>query len=80
MHRVIKATQIPDTYKLELIFDDKKTKVFDAEIYVWWDSFIFWPLKNKQTFSLFEVKDDTVVWETWADFCPNVLYEKSVFK
>jgi hypothetical protein len=38
---------------------------------------VFGPLRNYQTFELFSIKEGTVVWETWADFCPNVLYEKS---
>lgn len=77
IYKIVKVRQVGDTYKLELTFNDWKVKIFDTEPYVWWDSFIFWPMKNKETFKLFELKDDTVVWETWADFCPNVLYEKS---
>ena len=80
IHKVIKAERIKGTYKLNLQFRNWEKKIFDAKNYVWWKSFIFWPLKNDKTFDLFKVKDWTVVWETWADFCPNVLYEKSVLK
>jgi hypothetical protein len=75
IHKVKKVEQVNDTYFLKLTFEDWVVKVFNTEPYLWkW--FIFWPLKHKETFKLFELKDDTVVWETWADFCPNVLYEK----
>lgn len=36
----------------------EKVKVFNTEPYIWWNSFIFGPLKNKETFKLFELKDD----------------------
>jgi len=78
LHKVKKASRIKWTYKIKLQFENWEKKIFDCKSYVWWKSFIFWPLKNDKTFDLFEVKDDTIVWETGADFCPNVLYEKSI--
>ena len=77
IHSIKKVKQIGNTYHLKLTFENGEERYFDCEPYVWWESFIFWPLKNKETFKLFELKYNTVVWETWADFCPNVLYEKS---
>lgn len=76
IYSIIKAKRIKWTYKLKLEFNNWKKKIFDFKSYVWWKSFIFWPLRNSKTFDLFEIKDGTIVWETWADFCPNVLYTK----
>lgn len=79
IHNVINAKQVWESYKLELTFQNWEMKVFDMEPYIgegkW---FIFWPLKHPETFKLFKIQDGTVVWETWADLDPNVLYDKSI--
>ncbi len=80
IHKVKNASRIKGTYKLDIEFDEWEKRVFDFEKYVWWESFIFWPLKNSKTFDLFKIEDWTIRWETWADFCPNVLYKNSTPK
>ena len=76
IYKVLAVEQIGDSYHLKITFNNWVVKDFDCEPYVWWDSYVFWPLKNKHTFKLFNVIDGTIVWDTWADFCPNVLFEK----
>lgn len=80
IHKIINAQQIWDSYHIKVTFWNWVQKDFNVEPYIKNSkSFIFWPLKNKETFKLFKVEDDTLVWETWADFCPNVIYEKATF-
>jgi catabolite regulation protein CreA len=38
-------------------------------------SLIFRPLKQKDIFKMFEVKNNTVTWITWADVSPDYLYK-----
>lgn len=78
IHKVLKEEAIWDWYELKITFDRWEVRKIDLSKYILnSNSFIFWPLKNKYNFKLFTVKDDTLVWETLADFCPNVLYKNS---
>ncbi len=80
IHTVKSAIRIKWTYKLSLEFENGEERIFDFKQYVWGNNFIFWPLKDSDTFDLFKVENWTVVWETWADFNPNLLYKNSLSK
>ena len=75
MHFVKEATYNWD-YSLLLKFKNWKSKIFDMSPFLENKSLIFRPLKQKDIFKMFEVKNNTVTWITWADISPDYLYEK----
>ena len=73
MHFVKKAKYLWD-YKVRLTFEDWVKKTTNLQKYVWkW--FVFWPLENKDFFKTLKVENDTITWETGADFSPDMLYD-----
>ncbi len=62
-------------YSLLLKFKNWKSKIFDMSPFLENKSLIFRPLKQKDIFKMFEVKNNTVTWITWADISPDYLYE-----
>ena len=62
-------------YSLLLKFKNWKSKIFDMSPFLENKSLIFRPLKQKEIFKMFEVKNNTVTWITWADISPDYLYE-----
>lgn len=77
MHFVKEASYNWD-YSLLLKFKNWKSKVFDMSPFLENKSLIFRPLKQKDIFKMFKVKNNTVTWITWADVSPDYLYEKWV--
>lgn len=74
MHFVKEATYKKD-YSLLLKFENWKSKIFDMSPFLENKSLIFRPLKQKEIFKMFKVKNNTVTWITWADVSPDYLYE-----
>jgi len=74
MHFVKEATYNWE-YSLLLKFKNWKSKIFDMSPFLENKSLIFRPLKQKDIFKMFEVKNNTVTWITWADISPDYLYE-----
>jgi len=77
MHFVKEAKYKKD-YSLLLRFEDWKQKEFDMSPFLENKSLIFRPLKQKDIFKMFKVKNNTVTWITWADVSPDFLYEKGI--
>ena len=77
MHFVKEAIYNKD-YSLLLKFEDWKSKIFDMSPFLENKSLIFRPLKQKEIFKMFKVKNNTVTWITWADVSPDYLYENWV--
>ena len=75
MHFVKEASYNWD-YSLLLKFNNWKSKIFDMSPFLENKSLIFRPLKQKEIFKMFKVKNNTVTWITWADVSPDYLYEK----
>lgn len=73
MHSVKKINEIVG-YKISLTFEDKKTKIFDAEPYLD-EGEVFLPLLDLDYFNLVKVEHGTIVWPNGADFCAYFLYE-----
>ncbi len=72
MHLVKRINGI-EGYKINLTFNDRKTKVVDLEPYL--DKGVFLPLRNPDYFKRVKISGNTLVWPNEADFCPDVLYE-----
>ena len=65
-----------DDYMLLLTFDNGKQRIFDVK-----PSFIhdvYNLLKDKDYFKLVKVDYGTVVWPDNIDFCPDILYTRSI--
>ena len=75
MHFVKEASYYKN-YSLLLKFKNWKSKIFDMSPFLENKSLIFRPLKQKDIFKMFEVKNNTVTWITGADISPDYLYEK----
>ena len=77
MHFVKEATY-QKNYSLLLKFEDWKSKLFDMSPFIENTSLLFRPLKQKEIFKMFSIKNNTVTWITWADVSPDFLYENSI--
>lgn len=73
----IKKIKYLNEYKLELLFDDGKTKIVDFEDLIKEDGFYTLPLRDLKFFQ--KVKMDefnyTICWPNGANFSPDLLYE-----
>lgn len=65
-----------DDYKLEIVFNNKETRLFDVKPYLS-DPF-FSPIKNPTIFKTVEINPLTVEWQGEIDICPDELYYNSV--
>ena len=72
MHFVKKAKYIEE-YKIQMTFEDKKTKIVDLKNYL--DGEIFEPLNDINYFKNFKVALNTITWKNGADISPDFLYE-----
>lgn len=75
MHAVKRINSI-DGYKLNLTFNDNKTKIVDVEAYL--DKGIFLIVKDPGYFKKVKIIGSTIAWPNGADFCPDTLYEIGV--
>ncbi len=70
--RVTKAKYL-NGFKIELSFNDGKTKVIDFKELLWGE--VFEPLKDINEFRKFRLNAFTIEWENGADFSPEFLYD-----
>ena len=68
---VVKAVYEGD-YRIRLWFNDNTEKVVDLASSL--KGKVFEPLRDKQAFSRFSVKFNTIEWENGADFAPEYLH------
>ena len=73
--RFIKKANYIKDYKIEITFDNNKTKIVDLKDHLTGE--VFKPLKDIVYFRNFKVDEelDTIVWENGADIAPEFLYE-----
>lgn len=74
--RVNKVKYLED-YKLELVFNNKKTKIVDLYEVVKDGQGVFLPLKDIPYFKKVKVDKDkiSIYWPNGVDLCPDVLYK-----
>lgn len=68
---VVKVTALPE-YRLELVFDNKETRIFDVSPFIkgsW-----FGELKDPAYFSRVKPNGYSLEWEHGQDLCPDDLY------
>jgi len=75
MYLSVNKVKALDDYKLELVFENKETRIFDVKPYL--DTGLFKKLKDKNLFKMVKVSYDTIEWPEGIDLDPEVLYEKS---
>ncbi len=75
MYFSVKQVEPQPDYLLLLTFETGEKKLFDMKPYL--DIGIFRELKDVKVFNTVQVSFNSVVWETGADFDPEVLYKKS---
>ena len=75
MYLSVKKVKALDDYKVELVFENKETRIFDVKPYL--DTGLFKKLKDKNLFKMVKVSYDTIEWPEGIDLDPEVLYEKS---
>lgn len=73
----IKKVKYLSEYKLELLFNDGKTKIVDFENWINQGGFYILPLRDIKYFKkvMMDESNYTICWPNGADFCPDVLYE-----
>ena len=75
MYLSVKKVKAINDYKLELVFENKETRIFDVKPYL--DTGLFKKLKDKTFFKMVKISYDTIEWPEGIDLDPEVLYEKS---
>jgi len=65
-----------DDYKLEIIFTNGETRVFDCSHLL--DFGVFTEFRDVNYFKQARAEGGTVVWPHEQDICPDTLYEDSV--
>ncbi|MGL6169544.1 MAG: DUF2442 domain-containing protein [Fusobacteriaceae bacterium] len=63
-------------YKLQLIFENDETKIFDVSPYL--DKGVFKTLKDINIFNSVRVAFDSIEWSNGVDIDPETLYEDSI--
>ena len=76
MYSGVKSVKPLADYKLLLVFDDGKKRVFDVT--PWLTKGAFRELRDETVFRTARVSFDTVEWANGADLCPELLYAESV--
>ena len=72
MYLSVNKVKALDNYKLELVFENKETRIFDVKPYL--DTGLFKKLKDKNLFKMVKVSYDTIEWPEGIDLDPEVLY------
>lgn len=75
MKKVISVKPL-ENYILQIEFDSKEVRLFDAKPYL--NLGIFIELKNKNYFKDVRTNLDSISWKNGQDFSPETLYLKSV--
>jgi hypothetical protein len=74
MRKVVSA-KARENYRLELVFDDGSSRLFDATPYL--EKGIFVELKDPEYFRKFRLAFGTVQWANEQDFASETLYAES---
>jgi hypothetical protein len=69
----VSNAQYLDGYKLELQFNNGKTKIVDLKNELAGE--VFLPLKNIDYFKQYKIAYNTIEWPNGADFAPEFLYQ-----
>ena len=72
MNPRVKAVTAGDDYRLELVFANGETKIYDCRPLL--EFGVFQELKDPGYFRLARVELGTVVWPHQQDICPDTLY------
>ena len=75
MYLSVNKVKALDDYKLELVFENKETRIFDVKPYL--DTGLFKKLRDKNLFKMVKVSYDSIEWPDGIDLDPEVLYKKS---
>ena len=75
MYLSVNKVKALDDYKLELVFENKETRIFDVKPYL--GTGLFKKLKDKNVFKMVKVSYDSIEWPEGIDLDPEVLYKKS---
>jgi hypothetical protein len=78
MYLSIKKAKALSDHKLELVFENNETRIFDVKPYL--DTGLFKELQDENLFRKVKVSFDTIEWPNGVDLDPEVLYEKSKMK
>ena len=74
MYLSVNKVKALDNYELELVFENKESRIFDVKPYL--DTGVFQKLRNIDLFKMVKVSFDTIEWPGGIDLDPEVLYEK----
>ena len=74
MYLSVNKVKALDDYKLEIVFENKETKIFDVKPYL--DKGLFKKLKDKNLFKRVKVSYDSIEWQEGIDLDPEVLYKR----
>lgn len=72
MNPRVKDVRATEDYRLELVFTNGETGVYDCRPLL--DFGVFQELQDKNYFRLVRVETGTVVWPHEQDICPDTLY------
>lgn len=75
MLHTIKKVKYLDGYRLELVFNDKITKIVDLSDMVKKAKNMLLPLKDIDYFKKVSCDGITICWPNGVDLCPDVLYD-----
>lgn len=67
--------KVLENYKLEILFDNNKRKIFDVKPYFKFK--IFKELEDVNKFNRVKVSGLSIEWDNGADICPDELYNNS---
>jgi Protein of unknown function (DUF2442) len=76
MYIGVKSVKAIDNYKLIIIFENNKEKLFDMNNYLEYG--LFKELKDEKLFKTVHVNFDSIEWENGADIDPEILYSESI--
>lgn len=72
----VKKAKAIDDYKIRIIFDNNKTKIFNLKPYLEFKP--FQGLKDQRKFRKLKVSFDTIEWPHKVDIDPEILYKNSI--
>ena len=76
----VKKAEYLSSYKIKILFSDRKTKIVDFEDWIFENEHDFYlkPLRNIEYFKKFDLDESgySICWPNGADFSPDVLYKK----
>jgi hypothetical protein len=75
MNPRVQRVKALDDYRLQLVFTNGETRVFDMHPYLGYP--VFRELKNPALFRLVRPMLGSIAWRNGQDLCPDTLYEES---